>query len=306
MDELDEQLHYVTLHRDIGLVQEDNGLWDIGWSNDDYVLSSGLDSLYNACVFSLLTAYNEIGRHGVVLYDGFGNKSYSLLKANKDNLTLHKLHSYFMDCLMSMRRVNDVLELEIIEDHNGSLYTYKVFFRVLSITNEIIEGMVDLTDKIYQKPTILELESNDIDNETLNNNQITCTLTNKQHEPIPYQVIRIYIDNTLTDRQITNENGQATFTISLNNITSNIINVKLETEPTLNHQTSTTSINTTVTTFQLTINENGELIYKYNDETPHPDFTVNEDGELIMTYDDNLIKFNTININKEGYLIMTI
>lgn len=306
MDEFEEQLHYLTLHRDIGLEQKSNGLWDISWSGNDYVNAQGLDSIYNACVFSLLTGYNEIGRMGVGLYDGFGNKSYSLLKANKDNLTLHKLRSYFTECLNNIRRVDDVLDLTITEDNNGSLYTYKVFFKVLTITNEIIEGMVDLTDTIYQKPTILEVENNI--NNTIEDNQITCTLTNKKHEPIPHQIIKIYLNNTLTDRQITDEKGQATFTLNLENITTNNIIIKLESEPTIQHQTSNTDITlqNPQITFTLNINNNGELIYHYDDETPHPNFTLNEKGELLMNYDDNILKFNTIQINEEGYLIMSL
>ena len=302
-----EALHTITLHQDITLTQKPNGLWDYGWDtiNNDYHISTGTDSLYNACVLALLTGYNEIGRNNIPLYKDFGNKSYSLLKANKNNLTLHKIKSYFTSCLENIRRVQEVISLEVIENNNN-IYTYKVYFQVLSITNEIIEGTINLnTDNPIN--TKLEIANDEIIDslEEANNDSFTFTLTDKNGTRLPYQVVNLHINGELADRNITNENGIVSFQVPVHENDFHLY-LTAENTPTTKHKTSSIDLDQVVILFHFHINDDGDLIYEYYDDFIHPDFFLNDSGELVMEYNDDTISFTDCYVNDDGFLIMKI
>lgn len=294
------QEYYKTLHHDATLEKKENGLWDYTWKDNNYKDASGLESVHNACILALLTGYNEIGRHQIPPYQNFGNRSYELLKKNKDNLTQHKIESYFTECLENIRRIREVQELIVTENIKGSLYTYNVFFRVLTITNEVIEDNISLNNN-YTIPT--SIKSIDKLIRTPTDNSFSFTLLDKYNNPVPHQVVRVLVDDEIIDREITGTDGVVSFTIPLPPDKFHFY-LRVESEPTTKYKESDTVTDNIIAIFKLDINHDGELIYEYYTDYVHPDFMLNSAGELLMQYNDEIISFESISINEDGYLIM--
>ena len=100
VDEIDSK--YSTLGRDIGIYRRDkasiehlyhnkksagdnlDGRWDRICEKGDFQQVKGDKAVYNAISLSILTAFNELSNKGLKTYTNFGNKSYELLKENKN------------------------------------------------------------------------------------------------------------------------------------------------------------------------------------------------------------------------------
>lgn len=127
-----------TLNEDVNLNCDEYGKWDLDMDNGDYVNTTGLVTLRNACIIAIMTRYNEIKTD---TYDGFGCKAHELIKDNKTKMTLFKLETYIEEVLRDMRRIQNVNYVEISEETSESYY---VNFSVTSINDETIKGSVAL------------------------------------------------------------------------------------------------------------------------------------------------------------------
>ncbi len=127
-----------TLNEDVNLKCDEYGKWDLDMDNGDYVNTTGLVTLRNACIIAIMTRYNEIKTD---TYDGFGCKAHELIKDNKTKLTRFKLETYIEEVLRDMRRVHEVNYVDISENTSES---YHVNFSVTSINDEIVKGSVAL------------------------------------------------------------------------------------------------------------------------------------------------------------------
>lgn len=128
-----------TLNEDAKLVSNIYGKYDLAMENGDYINVTGSNSLENAIIIAILTRYHELKR--ISTYSDFGCRVHDLIKDNKTKLTLFKLETSIMETLNSMRRIQMVNSLKIIEDE---AHSYFVLFTVTSINDEIIKSKVAL------------------------------------------------------------------------------------------------------------------------------------------------------------------
>ena len=127
-----------TLNEDVKLKSDEYGKWDLDMHNGDYINTTGLPTLHNACIIAILTRFGEIQNP---TYNGFGCHAHELIKDNKTKLLLFKLETDITEVLNKMRRIHQVNWVKIIED---DVYSYLVKFSVTSINDEIVEGSVTL------------------------------------------------------------------------------------------------------------------------------------------------------------------
>lgn len=137
--------NYRTLHHDIGMVQRSNGHWDLWFDNGDLVPATELHSLQVGIIIACLTSWNYLNRYGNPTYEVFGNRAYSLLKANKSSMVRYKIQQFFLECLKRMRRVYEVVYLEVYEV-DSEPYKYFVEFEVISIDNSLVSGSFTVDD----------------------------------------------------------------------------------------------------------------------------------------------------------------
>lgn len=137
--------NYRTLNKDIGLVQRTNNGWDLWFEDGDTVKATEFHSLQVGIIIACLTSWNYLNRYGNPTYEIFGNRAYELLKTNKSSMTAYKIQQYFIECLKRMRRVYEIVYLEVKETPNEP-YTYFVEFQVLSITNELVSGSFPINE----------------------------------------------------------------------------------------------------------------------------------------------------------------
>lgn len=202
---------YKTLHHDIGLVRRSGGSWDLWFGQDeisknyqnnpyldiidgDIVSAKGLHSLQVGIIIACLTSWNYLNRTGNPIYTEFGNESYSLLKKNKGTNTKYKIKQFFIDCLNRMRRVYSVESLEVY-DVADNPYMYKVIFKVISITNSIVDGEFYLDTDSNRNSSVLDIRYNHAYTSVSNPLFVECTLKNEYGAVIEGEVIYIYIKN---------------------------------------------------------------------------------------------------------------
>ena len=137
--ESDDYRFYKTLNEDIKLEPDDYNRWDMQFENGDIINLTGHESLKNAICIAIMTRYQEL-KHNT-LYTEFGCRIHELIKANKSNMVLYKIELFITDVLEQMRRVQKVNWINIEDDYE---YTYRVYFSVTSINDEIVEGSVNL------------------------------------------------------------------------------------------------------------------------------------------------------------------
>lgn len=130
---------FKTLNEDIKLVPDKYGVYDMEFIDGDLNNVRGLESLYNACVISIMTRYDELFDNKT--YREYGCHVHELIKGNKTKMLLYKLEIYIQDTLKAMRRVKSVNEIIITENDRNS---YHVHFNITSITDEDIIGDVTL------------------------------------------------------------------------------------------------------------------------------------------------------------------
>lgn len=128
-----------TLNEDIKLVSNKYGEYDMEFVNGDIVNLTGLQSLHNAIIIAILTRYKEL-KHNQ-LYDEFGCRVHELIKANQNNMTEFKMEKFIEDTLTSMRRIRKINWIKINQIPEG----YTVHFNITSITDETVNGTVNLS-----------------------------------------------------------------------------------------------------------------------------------------------------------------
>lgn len=131
--------NYTTLHKDIGLIQRTNNGWDLWFDNGDTVKAEDFHSLQVGIIIACLTSWNYMNRYGNPTYEVFGNRAYELLKVNKSSMVAYKIQQYFIECLKRMRRVYEIVYLEVSEIPSKP-YQYNVEFEVISINNQLVNG----------------------------------------------------------------------------------------------------------------------------------------------------------------------
>lgn len=227
---------YKTLHHDIGLVQRTNGLWDLWFGQDeiskyykdnnyldivegDIVSATEVHSLQVGIIISCLTSWNYLNRTGNPIYTEFGNEAYSLLKKNKGTNTQYKIKQFFIDCLNRMRRVYNVEFLNVYDVENEP-YIYKVKFRVLSITNTIVDGEFFVNTDSNKNSCELNLSYNHPYTSLSNPLVIECVLETEYGSFLEGEILYIYIRNENESdfkfygvTEATDENGSVYVTI---------------------------------------------------------------------------------------------
>lgn len=202
---------YKTLHHDIGLIKRSNGLWDLWFGQDeiskeykdnayldivegDLVNATELHSLQVGIIISCLTSWNYLNRTGNPIYTDFGNKSYSLLKKNKGVNTQYKIKHYFIECLERMRRVYSVEYLNVVEIKNNP-YIYKVIFKVLSVTNTIVDGEFYLNTSSSKSISQIDINYNHPYTSVSNPLFMECILKDEYGSFITDEVLYVYVKN---------------------------------------------------------------------------------------------------------------
>ncbi len=137
----DDHRFYQTLNEDILLKPNRWNEWDIEFQNGDLVNVTGHDSLHNAICIAIMTRYNELQHNQ--LYSNFGCRIHELIKANKSLMVKYKIELYVNDVLKQMRRVKKINWINVTEN-TMEPYNYYVTWSVTSITDEIVEGEVNL------------------------------------------------------------------------------------------------------------------------------------------------------------------
>ena len=131
--------NYTTLNKDIGLIKRSNERWDLWFDEGDIVKAEDFHSLNVGIIVACLTSWNYMNRYGNPTYSEFGNRAYQLLKSNVSDMTVYKIREYFMEVLNRMRRVYEVVSLNVseLENEPGKFY---VDFTVIAINNELVSG----------------------------------------------------------------------------------------------------------------------------------------------------------------------
>lgn len=235
---------YKTLHHDIGLVKRSNGLWDLWFGQDeisknyerdtnlkivhgDLVSATEIHSLQVGIIIACLTSWNYLNRTGNPIYTEFGNESYSLLKKNKGINTQYKIKQFFIDCLNRMRRVYSVEYLEVYETETNP-YLYKVVFKVISITNTIVDGEFYLETDSNKNTSMIEISYNHPYTSASNPLFVEATLKNEYGSIIEGEIIYIYIKGSSDSKfhfygvtQATDDEGKVYVTIPPNGLDFN-------------------------------------------------------------------------------------
>lgn len=135
----DDYKFFKTLNEDVKLQSDEYNRWDIQMENHDYVNITGKESLVNAICIAIMTRFNELDFMN--LYEDFGCRAHELIKANKSDIVKYKIELFVTEVLENMRRVFEVNEIEVTDSDTNS---YKVFFNVTSINDEIVQGSVNI------------------------------------------------------------------------------------------------------------------------------------------------------------------
>lgn len=235
---------YKTLHHDIGLFRRGNGTWDLwfgqdnvsdNFKDDDYlsivegdiVSATEIHSLQVGIIISCLTSWNYLNRTENPLYTEFGNEAYSLLKRNKGKNTRFKIEQFFIDCLNRMRRIYSIESLDVY-DVEGNPYMYKVVFKVLSVTNTLVDGEFYLDTDSSKTTTVLDINYNHPYSSVANPLSIECELKDEYGGKVEGEILYIYVKNDYDSKfkfygvtESTNEDGCAYITIPPNGLSLN-------------------------------------------------------------------------------------
>ena len=128
-----------TLNEDVKLKSDEYGNWDLDMDNGDYINTTGVATLHNACIIAIMTRFGELKENPT--YEEFGCRVHDLIKDNKTKLFLYKLETDILETLEKMRRVYRVNEIQIKEDGVSS---FCVNFNITSIHDETVKGSVTL------------------------------------------------------------------------------------------------------------------------------------------------------------------
>lgn len=132
-----------TLHMDVEVLPDRwNNKWDLQFSDGDFKILTGADSLRNAINIAIMTRYEELKNE--LYYPGFGCKIHELVKANKSLVVQKKIQYYCENVLNQMRRIKRVNEIIVTDNKDNNAHKYGVYFNITSINDEIISGGVNL------------------------------------------------------------------------------------------------------------------------------------------------------------------
>ncbi len=313
----EEQEFYITQGHDIEIQSSPEGHihdynhWDLVMENDDYTITSGEDTLFNACAIAILTGYNEMGdRYENSTYSMFGNPAYGLLKTNKSELVKFKIEEYIKKVLKSIRRVGELVEVVVSEDEFNP-YAYNVFFHVIGLDDEHASGEINLgkarDGKYGTTCRIRDLTNNNIIIiKSIEGAVIQALLKDSRNRGVSKELLTL---NSLADldedTKLTNNTGSVTYHYTPKpGIGKDYIYVSYNGSSSFKPCKSNT-LKVLYLFFSLKIVD-GELIFTYDDDYYYPDFRLNSEGELIMTYDDEKIRIRNVYINDDGYLIFEV
>lgn len=204
--------NFKTLNKDISLIKRSNGTWDFEWQDEiDLKPVTELYSLEMGIIHACLTSWNYFNRYGNPTYATYGNRSYSLLKQNKSQMTKYKVKVFFEEVLNRMRRVYFVEDL-IVYEVNDKPYNYEVWFRVVSIDDEIVELTLQLTDEKIKMSSFLNYKYTQKYASETEPLLVDFHLKNEYGVGLPNQLIYIYLNDKfygVTDS--TNRYGDVSF-----------------------------------------------------------------------------------------------
>lgn len=318
VDEIDRR--YKTLGRDIKIYRRDqhqkshlyhndknnttddglDGRWDRAIDKGDFIQVKGDEAVYNAITLSVLTAYKELENKGLKTYTDYGNQSYELLKENKNKLTLFKLESYFTKAINRIRRVREVVKLNIKE---YTQYSFDINFTVYTIEDTIVSGNIG-----YDKNRILSHCTLQVNISSSNGTTdyigpeeyaiITCKLTNIRGSGLPDKTIRLYLDDESYNFKTTNDDGETIFYIRSNDLTETRlydVNIVFEGDNDF-YGVETGNMILPSTQYRFNIIDDN-LYLNYNPESDIPEFKL-EDGDLYVDETDEVLDYLIDN----GYL----
>jgi len=190
-----EKINFRTLNKDIGLKKMDNGQWDLWFDNGDLVSATEFHSLQVGIIIACLTSWNYMNRYGNPTYEVFGNESYSLLKRNKREDVRFKIRAYFEECLLRMRRVNSVEDLQVHEVKNNP-YKYYVTFKVRAMANYLIDGGFEITTETGKSTSFIQYTYNQPYSSLENPLEIHLRLGTEYGGGLENEIIYIYVTTT--------------------------------------------------------------------------------------------------------------
>ena len=151
-----------TLNKDIGLIERDCGYWDYDFQYGDIVHTKNKESLRTGLIIACLTSWNYLNRQENPTYAEFGNKAYWELKKKKSNMVEYTIKQYFLEVLNRIRRVNRVIDLQVLDTKNDP-NAYDVVFIVEAINDEIVQGKFNITTNYGLGTTYFTIEQlNDV------------------------------------------------------------------------------------------------------------------------------------------------
>lgn len=196
-----------TLNKDFGLIQKSNGTYDLNFQVNDLVQLQNEESLANGIILSIMTGYRELLKTNNPTYANFGNRSYELIKANKNELVLFKIEQYFKECLKKIRRIKKINSVIVKDIPEG----YAVTVRVTSITDELVNVDVQLAE-ISKLESFIQIKGDNICSieKPL---QLELYLHDELDNGLSEELLEIYIDNELfSQTPFTTEEGIVSFT----------------------------------------------------------------------------------------------
>ena len=132
---------YKNLNKDVHLKSDEMGRWDVDfdYSNEDWIIVDGFESVVNACVIAIMTRFNEL--EYMDLYEEFGCRIHELIKANKSKNVMYHIEIFVTEVLKKMRRVKKVNWVVVTDNPNTEMYHYQVNFSVSCTVDEDYEDM---------------------------------------------------------------------------------------------------------------------------------------------------------------------
>ena len=297
VDEIDRQ--YKTLGRDIEIQRRDqaqnkyhnprkselDGRWDRSWEKGDFVQAKGNQAVYNAITLSILTAKNELENKGLPTYKGFGNRSYELLKENKNRMTLYKIESYFTDAINRIRRIREVLELNINE---YDVHSFDINFTAATINDTIISGNLNYDKNKQLSHSFMSVDiTPDNPIQPCGSCKLTVKLSNIRGSGLPDRTIRLYLDDTSYSYGVTDDNGEYEFIISNSDLLETkiyLVNIVFEGDNDF-YPVEMRNLKIISTQYRFLIQE-GILRMQYNPDANIPSFKV-ENGKLWVDRETN-------------------
>lgn len=204
-------MDYTNLNLDVELTPKPYGLYDLNYVAGDIVQTKGLNSLRNAIIIKIMTAFQELYNTGNITYQDFGNHVWSQIKANHTESTHYKIEQYTLQALKEIRRIKSVDELKVIEDENYDGYNVK--YTVTALNDEQLTDNILLTElkdglKTFMDFSVVYSPTTSEHNHCYDFN---IRLVDEFNNPLTGEICYIYINNhyyRVTPQ--TNFNGETT------------------------------------------------------------------------------------------------